>query len=277
MIRFTCPLRAVALTACFTILASRSDATTLTFLNATGYTGPGTYGTLGPIGGVGYGDNVDFGAATSGSDAYGGYLRGHGWTPNITADYRTGSSGTEGVGLSFGATLDRENEMSAGGAFGTGSDSHGATIYTYKSVWPQEDLGPRPEVILTPAPGYAVVLYNYLFEAFNPTDHLLDGRTTEVRTASDAVLFSYTEPTGNGYFWNYYGVDGYTPFLPGNAPIVSTEPIRIIGDATYWRSISGIDFGQVALPEPATAGLAVVVAVFGLGTRRRCARGWRKR
>lgn len=231
-----------------------ATATQLTFLNATGRT-PDGYGTLGNIGETGYGDRVDFGAAMSGSDAYGGYLRGNGWTPNVTVDYRTGNAqtGYGGVGLSWGATLDKIDENSDG-AWGNGNDANGNPIIVHQSVWGIEPGGTNaidpflaPEIILKPDPGYALVLNNYLFHAYDPPNHTLDLRTMQVLKADGSALFNYTEPEqppDGGYWWNYYGVDGYTNFNATNDPILSLDEIRIIGIDSYWYALGVVDFDQ---------------------------------
>ena len=243
---------ALATAACF-LSARPAGATILTFLNATGRS-PDNYGTLGNIGDIGYGDRVNFGAETTGSDANGGYLRGPGgWTPNVRADYRTGDAATGygGVGLSWGATLDRLDETSETGAGGNGNDANGTPIIEYQSLWPIEPGGTnavdpftRAEVILTPDQNYNVVLRNFLSQAYDASNHLVDNQTYQVKAADGAVLFTDTVPDMVGYWWQYYGVNGYVHFNAGNQPIYSSQPIRIIGADSYWYALSAIDFAQ---------------------------------
>jgi hypothetical protein len=206
-----------------------------------------------------YGDNVDFGAATSGNsplpDGAGNtytlnYDRGNGWTPNVVVDYSSAAPNTgDGVGrvadptVAWGsrvAWLDSDNNYP--------SNPNHSFYFTF-----------------TPDVGYAVRVNSY-----DLLNYSFGGHSSEITLYKDSVggtplVATYADnnvASGPGASQHYDLIAGGSVFYAGTVVL----EVKHINGTNWTLALDNLSFEQQLVPEPATLGL---FAMGGLALLRR--------
>ncbi|PSB00613.1 hypothetical protein [Merismopedia glauca] len=184
-----------------------------------------------------YGDNVN-----STSDAVGSYLKGNGFTPNITVDYR-------GVNPADGSS-----------SFFDNLDFWSTDYGDLQNIaYPVVD-GTLGEISLTPQTGYKVKLNSFDLAGFLRADQ--PNQTVRILDANYNVLLDYSP-------FNVEGDSGHSTFLPN---LISSQTIRIQFGNSWNTGIDNINFDQVAnnaVPEPATILGSLAFSIFGANSLRK--------
>jgi hypothetical protein len=222
-----------------------------------------------------YGDNVDFGVATTGSTPLAdgantftlNYARGDGWTPNVTVAYS--SSGTPGspdprTGDGIGRVNDPANPWGqADPPEGTGPGGGGV-------AWLDSDTGGNAAAgkfyfSFTPDPGYAVRVNSYDLINYSFGGHATDITIRKDSITGDPLVAEYVDnnvPSGPGQQYHYDLLPQGSTFYAGT---VVLEVEHTTG--TNWTlALDNLSFDQQVVPEPACLSL---LAVGALALRRR--------
>jgi len=197
-----------------------------------------------------YGDNVDFGAATSGStplvdgpNTYTlNYSKGNGWTPNVKVDYGSAApNANDGVGR----VVDPASTWAQGVAW-LDSDTNYPNNPNHKFYF-----------TFTPDPGYAVRVNSY-----DLINYSFGGHSSEITLYKDSIGGPAMVPTyadnniGSGPLQTYNynllnGPNGGSVFYAGTVVL----EIKHINGTNWTLALDNLSFDQQAVPEPASFGL----------------------